>query len=164
MSSSVYLRGQFRVAARGDKAVLTTLPRARRLGDCTRQGRAFFSGTVAYHTTVAPEPAEGERVFTHVPRYRGVAVRVLVNATAAGVIAWKANVCVMTALLHPGANTLSIEILGHRRNSHTPLHHTDTWPSWTAPAEFVTRGNKWTDAYQLVPCGLLAAPRLVIRR
>lgn len=160
----VYLLGQFGAVACGDKAVMTALPRALRIGDWTRQGLAFYSGNVTYHTTIVPDHAESEHVFVLVPRYRGVAVRVLVNGTPAGVIAWEPNECEITSLLKPGVNTLSLEVLGHRRNSHGPLHHAEKWPSWTGPAEFVTTGDKWTDAYQLVPCGLLAVPRLVIRR
>ena len=40
---------------------------------------------------------------------------------------------------------IRIEVLGHRRNSHGPLHHAKKWPTWTGPAEFVTEGADWTD-------------------
>jgi len=58
---------------------------------------------------------------------------------------------------------LGIEILGHRRNSHGPLHNVQKWPNWTGPAEFITTGKKWRDDYQLVPCGLMKPPELVFK-
>jgi hypothetical protein len=59
---------------------------------------------------------------------------------------------------------LRIEVISHRRNSHGPLHLNERWPAWHGPGSFVTTGKQWIDGYQLVPCGLLAPPRLIVRR
>ena len=69
----------------------------------------------------------------------------------------------LTDLLEAGPVDLRIEVIGHRRNSHGPLHHAEKWPRWTGPAQFVTTGDEWIDEYQLVPCGLMAPPELVTR-
>ena len=98
------------------------------------------------------------------PDYRGVAVRVLVNGSTAGVIAWEPNEVDITDLISGGSVDLVIEVLGHRRNSHGPLHFSKKWPEWTGPTEYVTSGKKWIDGYQLVPCGLMAPPRLMVRK
>ncbi|MCX7847546.1 MAG: glycosyl hydrolase [bacterium] len=160
----VYLLGQFGTTVRSEHVIITPLPTSLRIGDWVPQGLTFYSGNVAYHTTLTPTHAHDEHVFVQVPRYQGTAVRVLVNGQQAGIIAWEPNEVEITSYLQSGAVTLSLEVLGHRRNSHGPLHHTQKWPSWTGPHEFVTSGDQWTDAYQLVPCGILARPRLVIRR
>jgi len=101
-----------------------------------------------------------------VPDYRGVAVRVVVNGKTAGVIAWEPNELDITECLPEGTAEadIRIEVLGHRRNSHGPLHHAKKWPTWTGPAEFVTRGSDWTDGYQLVPCGLMKPPMVLTRK
>jgi hypothetical protein len=90
-------------------------------------------------------------------------VRVFVNGTSAGVIAWEPNEVDITDLVRPGRNELAVQVLGHRRNSHGPLHVTDR-PHWVGPGQFVTTGNDWTDVYNLVSCGLFAPPQLIVRR
>ena len=60
--------------------------------------------------------------------------------------------------------TLQIEVLGHRRNSHGPLHHPEKWPVWTGPGEFVVNPAHEFKGYQLVPCGLFRPPVLSVRR
>lgn len=160
----VYLLGQFGVKVEGQQVTMTTFPTTLRLGDWTQQGLPFYSGNVAYHTTLELSPASAERVFVRVPRFRGVALRVLVNGQSAGVIAWEPFELELTRQLGKGSVTLTLEVLGHRRNSHGPLHHAHKWPMWTGPLEFVSSGELWTDDYQLVPCGILTAPQIVIRR
>ena len=97
------------------------------------------------------------------PAYRGVAVRALVNGREAGLIGWEPNEVDLTDLLTPGGakNLLQIEVVGHRRNSHGPLHLRERWPGWTGPQEFL-RGKE--RGYRLAPCGLLAAPVISVRR
>jgi len=47
-----------------------------------------------------------------------------------------------------------------RRNSFGPLHLNDPNPRAIGPGSFVTQGDAWTDAYVVVPSGLLKAPAL----
>jgi len=100
----------------------------------------------------------------HVPAYLGAAVRILVNGRAAGVIAWEPNEVDITEFVGDGPVDLAIEVVGHRRNSHGPLHLTERNPRWTGPGQFATAGEQWTESYVLKPCGLMAPPRLVVRR
>jgi hypothetical protein len=92
-----------------------------------------------------------------------VAVRVLVDGEQAGVIAWEPNEVEITRLLKDKPSELAIEVLGHRRNSHGPLHNSEKWPHWTGPWEYKDP-NRWFEGYQLVPCGLMRAPRIEVRR
>ena len=59
---------------------------------------------------------------------------------------------------------LQVEVLGHRRNSHGPFHLKQKWPIWTGPGEFGAGKDSWFDGYQRVPCGLMRAPFLAVRR
>jgi len=160
----VYLLGSFGTAVKGTRVSIEKAPRVLRLGDWGAQGLAFYSGSVGYRTTVAAKPRKGERVFVEVPAYRGVGVRVLVDGRSAGVIGWEPNEVEITKLLGRGAAEVCVEVLGHRRNSHGPLHYHEKWPSWTGPGQFVSGGKQWIDGYQLVPCGLMKPPMLVVKK
>jgi hypothetical protein len=105
----------------------------------------------------------GRRVVVNVSDYLGAAVKVWVDGKEAGYAAWPPYQVDITHLLKSGKGSygLRIEVLGHRRNSHGPLHHTNKHPVWTGPYEFVSEGRLWTDGYQLVPCGLLKPPELM---
>ena len=88
----------------------------------------------------------------------------LVDGRSAGVIGWEPNEVDITDFVQDGKAELAIEVIGHRRNSHGPLHETDRHPLYTGPFNYLTTGKEWTDTYRLVPCGLTQPPRLVVRR
>jgi hypothetical protein len=160
----VYLLGHFGTAVRDTAVALTAAPAALKIGDWCEQGLAFYSGSVAYRRTLDVKPAADEKVFVRVPEYRGVAVRVLVNGQTAGIVGWEPNEVAITSLLTGTPVELAIEIIGHRRNSHGPFHTTEKWPWWTGPGEFSRWGDTWLEGYQLVPCGLMAAPVVEVRK
>ena len=160
----VYLLGRFGVRVRGTEVAMTAPPDTLRIGDWVGQGLPFYSGSVSYCRTIRPALRKSDRLFVATPEYRGVGVRVLVNGHQAGIIAWAPFEVEITDLVGREGADLRIEVLGHRRNSHGPLHHAEKWPTWTGPGEFVTSGKDWKDGYQLVPCGLMKPPQLIVRR
>jgi len=159
----VYLLGNFGTTVADTAVAITAPPASLKIGDWCEQGLAFYSGSVAYRRTLDIKPAAGERVFVRVPEYRGVAVRVLVNGQTAGIVGWEPNEVEITGLLAGSPVELAIEVVGHRRNSHGPFHINVKWPWWTGPAEFVCGPDLWFEGYQLVPCGLMAAPVVEVR-
>jgi hypothetical protein len=163
---SLFLLGDFGVHLGGRVATLTPAPTVAALGDWATQGLPFYAGSAIYETTVPTlVPKSGQRVVLRVPEYRGVAVRVWVDGQPAGTTAWAPDEVDITALLPTTAGevTLGVEVMGHRRNSHGPLHFHEKWPRWTGPGEFVSSGERWTDDYQLVPVGLMAPPQVVVQ-
>ena len=160
----VYILGTFGTLVEGTDVSITTAPSTLCMGDWVPQGLAFYSGSVTYRQTVDRKPARGERVFVRVPEYRGVALRIRVNGESAGLIAWEPNELDLTPWLTGAPVELAIEVLGHRRNSHGPFHISEKWPNWTGPGEFARGPDTWVEGYQLVPCGLLQSPELVIRK
>jgi hypothetical protein len=162
----VYLLGDFGVEVEGTDVRMIDVPRSLALGDWTTQGLPFYSGSVCYCRTVTVERGAADRVILQCPDYRGVAVRVLVNGAPAGVIAWEPAEVDITPFVPEGQSSaeIRVEVAGHRRNSHGPLHNAKKWPSWTGPAEWVTTGDAWVSGYQLVPCGLMKQPMMVVRR
>ncbi len=161
----VYLLGAFGVRLQDERPTVAAAPTTLRIGDWTGQGLPFFSGAVAYYRTIRPTLRKGERLFVQIGEYRGTAVRVRVNGREAGIAAWPPNEVEITHLLGDGgAAELSIEVLSHRRNSHGPLHLGEIWPRATGPGSFVSTGDDWQEGYQLVPVGLMAPPKLIVRR
>lgn len=160
----VYLLGDFGVKVKGMQVTMTAAPRELRLGDWVPQGLAFYSGSVGYLAAIHPRLRKSERLFVEAPGYRGAAVRVTVDGRQAGVIGWEPNEVDITDFLKGQRANLQIEVLGHRRNSHGPLHFFLKRPAWTGPHQFVGDKKEWVDDYQLVPCGLMQSPRLSVRR
>ena len=158
---ALYLLGAFGVRV-DDTRLALTAPAELGLGDCTAQGLPFYSGSLVYRTTVQSVPVSRERLFVSVPEWDGVGVRVLVNGRSAGIIAWEPHELDITEQVGDAGAELSLELLGHRRNSHGPLHLKGV-PRWVGPAGFVATGDDWYEGYHLVPFGLRTAPELVVR-
>ena len=135
-----------------------------KLGDWVEQGLPFYSGSVSYLKKIQPAVPEGGRLFVRIPDYRGVAVRILVNGKEAGVCAWEPYEIDITGFVSGRKEvTLTIEVIGHRRNSHGPLHLAEKEAVWFGPDQYATEGKEWQEEYQLVPCGLMIAPELIVR-
>ncbi|MBI2437968.1 MAG: hypothetical protein HYV36_04045, partial [Lentisphaerae bacterium] len=157
-----YLLGNFGVTLKGAQATIGRPVTSLQVGDWVKQGLAFYSGHVRYEAMVRLARRKDEHVFLRLRAFRGALARILVNGRLAKVLAWPPYEADITALVKGRRSVrLGIEILGHRRNSHGPLHHAQKWPTWTGPAEFITTGKHWRENYQLVPCGLLKPPELV---
>jgi hypothetical protein len=172
----VYLLGRFGARVRGTQVTMTDAPESLRVGDWSRQGLAFYGGNLCYTTRIGTKLRKGERLIVSVPKYAGAAVRVLVDGRPAGVIAWAPNEIDVTDYITGETSMLGIEVLGHRRNSHGPLHCTPPHVRSCGPREFrvppydpakpnfMKARGYWSDEYVLVPVGLMAPPALVVRR
>ena len=162
----VYLLGEFGVTLGKDGTGprLTALSGALSVGDWTKRGLPFYSGHVAYTKRIKVDLKPAERVFVEVPAFRGAALRFRVDGRETAVRGWAPWEADITDAVADGReHGIGIEVIGHRRNSHGPFHLRDKWPAWTGPREW-QRDERWTDAYQVVPCGLLKAPALSWRR
>ena len=156
----IYLRGNFGVRDVDKVPTLCALPETLQLGDWTAQGLPFYSGNVSYRQEVKLSLGKKEKALLLLGEWRGTAVRVRVNGADAGLIAWAPYAKDITAFVKNNAeNVIELEVLGHRRNSHGPLHMDETWPHWTGPEQFWQNSKR---AYNLVPCGLLGEPQVII--
>lgn len=159
----IYLLGNFGVELKDNNPVMTIPPRFLKIGDWVPQGLPFYSGSLSYVTALSSGLKKGERLFLKIPEYRGVAVKVWINGNEVGIIAWEPQEIDLTDFLNNGHSELRIEVLGHRRNSHGPLHYIEKQPIWTGPYEMSPSEKDSVEHYQLVPCGLLADPLLEVR-
>ncbi|HSV27559.1 MAG TPA: hypothetical protein VLH60_06675, partial [Sedimentisphaerales bacterium] len=171
----VYLLGRFGAKVSGTRVTMTKMPDTLRLGDYGRQGLAFYSGNLTYATKIRTQPRKGERLIVQVPKFEGTGVRVLVDGKPAGIIAWEPREVDITDFVTCDSATLGIEVIGHRRNSHGPLHTLPKEIFWFGPGEFrakpfdrkvvyTKRQCYWSDDYVTVPVGLMQPPTLVTRK
>jgi hypothetical protein len=161
---AMFLLGNFGVRLEGARATVTE-PQAVAFGDWVEQGLPFYGGSVVFRRRASVTCGDGERVFIVVPDFRGACVRVLVDGQEAAVLAWPPYEAEVTELVRSKAEVeLAVEVISHRRNAFGPLHLTQKWPRWTGPGQYVTSGNDWQDAYNLVPCGCMTPPRLSYRK
>ena len=164
----VYLLGTFGTSATADGRVsLAKAPETLEIGDWCPQGLTFYAGHVGYVSTIRPSFEKGQRVVVKVGDYRGSAVRVLVDGRPAGITAWGTGEVDITDFVTPGQSaSLTVEVLGTRRNSHGALHWHEQWPGWHGPNTFEYYDGQpelWKDGYNLVPAGLMEAPTLLVR-
>jgi len=161
---AAFLLGSFGVKLNGHKAKLVAVTRTLKIGNWVPQGLPFYSAAVTYCTAIRCKPAKGERVLVKLPRYAASCVRVLVDGEPAGMIAWPPHETEITSFLTGEKQELGIQVVSSRRNSFGPLHRVPPAGEPTGPHSFITTGAAWTDDYSLVPYGLLAPPRLIVRR
>jgi hypothetical protein len=159
----IYLLGNFGVKIENNLTIITEMPEKIKIGDWTKQNLPFYSGNLSYIFEIEKiDIKENERIFLRIPEFCGAGLRILIDGKEVGIVAFPPYEIDITDYLNGKAN-LIIEVLGHRRNSHGPLHYFEKWPLWTGPAQFVSEGAEWTDEYQIVPCGLMKNPEIVIK-
>jgi hypothetical protein len=161
----IYLLGTFGTVVNGTAVSMTEAPQCLKFGDWCDQGLAFYSGNASYSQMIQPSLKAGERLFVQIPKYEGVALRVWVNGKVARIIGWEPNEADITDLLEGQSSELRIEVIGHRRNSHGPFNVKSNHLNWTGPGDYMLKGTaEHYVGYQRVPCGLMAAPILSVRR
>jgi len=156
----VCLLGDFGVRVSGVDTTDTALPRDLAPGDWCKQDSPFYGGAVSYRHRIRPRRDPDRRVVLQVGAYCGTCVRVCVDGKPVGIAARAPNEVDITDALDAASSAeveLSIELFGHRRNSHGPLHPAEPRPACTGPADFLSDGR---DDYSLVPFWLMTPPHL----
>lgn len=146
---AVYLLGDFgvKLIEDGKKAVLTTLPEMLKLGDITEQGLPFYSGKISYKM----RGFTGKQLEVKIPDFEGSCVKLVGDEDT--LIAWppyRADI----------KNLKEIQVVLTRRNTFGPLHQLPARAGAYGPDSFLTTGDQWSDAYVLLPQGLMKAPEL----
>ncbi len=161
---AMFLLGSFGVSLDRYQPALDVLPAKLKLGNWVSQKLPFYSAGVTYRRTLSVDVQPGDRVFLEVPKWAGTCARVVSGGRELGLLAWPPYEADVTDAFINGKIDLGIHVISSRRNCFGPLHQAPPEPPWVGPGNFVTEGGAWQDTYNLKPCGLLAAPRLSIRR
>jgi len=162
----LYLVGDFGVKRISEtEYVLTEEPEMLRNGSWVEQGYPFYAGTMRYETSFSlnREPQPGERILIRLPEAKGTLFLVRVNGSDPLPICWRPFEVDVTKSIRKGENKLSIDVVSSLRNTFGPLHHKAGEIYWVGPGHFTDEKN-WTDAYQLVPYGLIKGAELVIQK
>ncbi len=143
---ATYLLGDFGVElANGRKPVLTSLPKELTIGDITKQGLPFYSGSVIYHI----EGCDKQRLYVEEVKFGGSLVKLL----------GKENT-ILAFSPHSGSvqDLCGIQVVLTRRNTFGPLHQLPKKAYAYGPNNFITEKEEWTDDYILYEQGLLEKP------
>ncbi|MBO9610540.1 MAG: hypothetical protein J7639_31595, partial [Paenibacillaceae bacterium] len=158
---ALYLLGGFGVRLSGADTIVTRLPARITAGDLAAQGFPFYSGTMTYFLTVNPERLRNRKVRLARLDYDAACLKVAITGQETQMIAWQPY----EAELECGAvsdGKIQLDVVLTRRNTFGPLHMVPVY-SWAyAPEHWVTEGDSFSEAYQLVPSGLRHAPELYI--
>ena len=160
---AIFLVGNFGVTLAGRHATLGRLPDTLGVGDIAAQGLPFYSGKPTYHLPCAIDPTDARPARLTLDPV-GSATLKLRNADGAEImLPWGPFEADLTRLgASPGA--LDCELYLTRRNTFGPLHEVPREQAACGPTSFRTRGDKFSEEYQLFPCGLASAPRLSFGR
>src|ERR1051326_3580818 len=153
-----YLLGDFGVQVYGRHASITSPVRSLAFGDWTRQGLAFYGGSVTYQVALQV-PEVGEYAL-HIPHFAAPLLDLVTDGHPPAPLAF-APYTQEVGLLAPGTHTAEIIAYGNRVNTFGNVHHPPERPIWYGPNAWRTQGDDWTDEYQLRPQGILSAPHIL---
>ncbi|QHW35512.1 hypothetical protein GZH47_31985 (plasmid) [Paenibacillus rhizovicinus] len=132
---SVYIVGDFRLEGdvEAGRFAAANEPETFALGDWTRKGYPFYSGTAIYSTSASVPAKPSGRVVLELGDWHGTALRVRVNGAEAGVIGWAPNALDVTKWIRAGINEIEVEVMNSLQNLLGP--HDE------APEDLVTPGS-----------------------
>ncbi len=140
-----YILGDFGV----ENDTLIKLPETLKIGDWCKQGLPYFAGNLDYLI-----PLDNASGVIELGEWRGVAVEYSINGSDFKLLSWPPFTIDLGE--EPVSGTLTLRILGHRRNALGPFYLAKR-PYWTGPAQFKMVE---TTERQLVKCGLLEMPQI----
>jgi len=150
-----YLLGDFGVRVNGLIKTVTSPVRKLGFSDVTVQGLPFYSGNINYQFEV-----ESKGNFTvRVPRYRGGLVKVFVDGTDWGNIAFSPYTMEIKGLA-AGTHQVMLKLYGVRQNGFAQLHHTPGVYFYQSPNSWRSAKDLWCYEYQFKPMGILKSPEL----
>ncbi len=153
---SIYLLGGFGVSLQDRHATLTKLPHQLAASDITLQGLPFYSGKLRYFL---PAGDHGHVVLPGI----GAACVTFRSSDGSYVrqVPWAPFHADLADAGDP-EGMLVAELSLTRRNTFGPLHLVPREQDWIGPETFRTKGEAWSNDYQLFPAGLLAEPAIHI--
>ncbi len=159
---NMFLLGDFDVELKGCVQTLTAPSDTVAFGSIAHQGMPFYSGNLTYKATVDVPDCN---LSLRVSRYRGAAVKVVLDGQASQIIAYPPYNHTFSNV-PAGQHTLEFTLLGNRFNTFGALHACD-YSTWYAGGKWSTFGTSredafypptWTYEYNLRDYGILTTP------
>lgn len=149
-----YLLGSFGVSLAGSQAMLCQMPQTLGFSSVTDQLLPFYGANITYETTIDVPDCD---LLIHVSHYRGALVRVSIDGSDAGVIAYAPYTLAMSQV-SAGTHTISFTLFGNRNNTFGALHNSDTSDIWYGSSMWHKTGDAWTYGYNVRDMGILQSP------
>ena len=150
-----YLLGNFGVRVNGTKKTLTAPVTHIGWGDIVQQNLPFYTGTITYRTRILCDGTFTLRV----PHYRGGVIKVFLDGTDCGNIAFSPYALTIPA--ETGEHTLELKLYTSRYNGFGQLHHTQGVYFYQSPNSWRSAGDLWSYEYQFRPSGIMKSPELI---
>ena len=160
---AIFLAGRFGVALNGRHATLRRLPDTLSVGDIAGQGLPFYSGKLTYHLNIGIGASDARPARLTLDPI-GCATLKLKSADGAEVMLPWGPFEADLSRFGGTPSALDCELYLTRRNIFGPLHEVPKEQAACGPTSFRTRGDKFSEDYQLFPCGLAHAPELSFGR
>ncbi|WP_130860634.1 glycosyl hydrolase [Gracilibacillus phocaeensis] len=164
---AIYLIGEFGVSILNQKNMLTKLPGKIKIGDLTKQGFPFYSGSVTYkldyrqiEKPLKPyHDLDYHNILLSFSEFEAACIKIHSEDKKTDMIAWQPYNANITDEVRDRDN-IDIEVILTRRNTFGPLHLNPVHSIAYGPEHFITEGEAFSDDYMLIPSGLLAKPQL----
>ncbi len=163
---TVYLLGGFGVRLDGVRRCLVALPETVPFGDLTVHGFPFYGGKLGYLVDAdafGAWPEDAGRAILKLPAFDAACVKVGADGGETKMVAWQPYEADVTEELR-NRGPLCVEVVLTRRNTFGPLHLVPTRIPEYRPFHFLTQGESYTEAYGLIPSGILGVPVIELRR
>jgi len=150
----MYLLGNFGVVVHGAHKHIEDLPDRIFFGSWVTQGLPFYSGNVTYQFKVNQKK---DYLKIQVPYYHGALLKVYCDKQEIGNIAFLPNELEVHGFAK-GEHTIEITCFSNRNNSFGQVHQAGDYVYWMGADSWRSRGNLWSEEYQLIDFGILTTP------
>lgn len=147
---NIYLLGDFSVT---DNRVITAPIKALDLGNITKKGLPYYTGSIDYVFDAELE-CDGKYSIC-VPEFSAPALYVSVDGERKGIIAYAPHRASLGQLAS-GRHTITVTLYGNRFNSFGMLHNANENYTWYGNSSYRTDGSDWTYDYMLRPVGIMS--------
>lgn len=131
----IYVLGDFKVNKSLAGIQLINEASEIQLGDWTKNGYPYYSGTMMYSTSFQYRRQDFDRIILCLEELWSVAVRILVNDKPVAILGWKPYETDITDFIIQGGNTVTVEIMNSLQNMLGP-HNNLEKKGITTPGSF----------------------------
>ena len=152
---NLFVLGDFDVELSGSHAAIRRQRDSLFIGDITRQGMPFYTGSLEYtfYFSTADDGAEYE---VRIPNWKAPLLSVWVDGEKKGPIAFSPH-RKKIGRLRNGMHQLTVCVYGNRFNGFGTLHNANDNYVWYGPDSYRTEGDDWTDVYRVRETGIMSA-------
>ena len=152
----MYLLGNFGVVVHGAHKHIEELPDRIFFGSWTTQGLPFYSGNVTYQFLVNQK---NDYLKIQVPYFHGALLKVYCDKQEVGNIAFLPYEIEIHGF-GKGLHSIEITCYSNRSNSFGQVHQVGDYVHWKGADSWRSKGNLWSEEYQLIDFGILTTPRI----